>query len=156
PLIATVVVATLHWLVGVAQRRLTPRFISKPQPEDGAPPSLRRLLLDWTGNAMRTLIWLLYLAFLIDVLPQTRRQFGDVSGSLREMGEKVVFWLSKQGINLVIVIVVTVFLMRFASALIKTIFHLFERGEMNREELAARRRLQTLSTTFRGIAQTVI
>ena len=50
----------------------------------------------------------------------------------------------------------TVFLMRFASAMIKTVFNLFERSAVNREELAARRRLQTLSATFRGIAQMVI
>jgi small-conductance mechanosensitive channel len=46
--------------------------------------------------------------------------------------------------------------MRFASALIKTVFHLFERGAVNRHAPASRRRLQTLSATFRGVAQTVI
>jgi moderate conductance mechanosensitive channel len=51
---------------------------------------------------------------------------------------------------------VTIFLMRFASALIKNVFYLFERGAVNREEAAARRRLQTLSATLRGITQTVI
>jgi len=79
-----------------------------------------------------------------------------VSESLGRVGERVVSKLSDQGVNLIIVIVATVFLMRFASALIKTVFNLFERGAVNREELAARRRLQTLSTTFRGIVQTVI
>ena len=70
-----------------------------------------------------------------------------------------VTWLSNPNISLVkpiIVIVVTVFMMRFASALIKTVFHLFERGAVNRHAPASRRRLQTLSATFRGVAQTVI
>jgi moderate conductance mechanosensitive channel len=40
--------------------------------------------------------------------------------------------------------------------LIKTVFQLFERGAVNRHAPASRRRLQTLSATFRGIAQTVI
>jgi small conductance mechanosensitive channel len=154
-LIATLVCAALHWLIGLAQRRLALRFVHKTQPDDGAPPSLRRLLLDWAGNGLRTLVWILYFAFLITVLPQTRERFGGMSDILRRAREE----LSKPNIslvNLVIVIVVTIFVMRFASALIKNIFHLFERSAVNRDSPASRRRLQTLSTTFRGIAQTVI
>jgi len=158
-LIATLVGGALHWLVGLAQRRLAPRFAPKPQPDDGAPPSVRRLLFDWVGNALRTLVWLLYFAFLISVLPQTRTRFGGVSEILRQASDKFAERLKTANIslvNLVIVIVGTIFLMRFASALIKTVFHLFERGAVNRHEPASRRRLQTLSTTFRGIAQTII
>jgi moderate conductance mechanosensitive channel len=153
---AALVCVALHWLVGLAQRRLIRRFATSPQPNDGAPPSLRRLLFDWGGNALRTLVWVLYSVFLINLLPQTRAQFGGVGGRLREVGGRVVNGLTNQGVNLVIVIVVTVFLMRFASALIKTVFHLFERGAAHRDALAASRRLQTLSATFRGIAQMVI
>ncbi|HKQ75851.1 MAG TPA: mechanosensitive ion channel family protein [Blastocatellia bacterium] len=152
---ATLVGVTLHWLMGLAQRRLTLRFATEPQPADGA-PSLRRLLLDWSGKALRTLVWILYAAFLINLLPQTRAQFGGVGGSLRQVGVNVVNGLAKQGVSLVFVIVGTIFLMRFASALIKTVFHLFERGAVNREALAASRRLKTLSTIIRGISQTVI
>ena len=158
-LIATLVCAALHWLVGLAQRRLANKFASAPQPDDGAPPSLRRLLLDWSGNALRTLVWALYSVFLIGVLPQTRTRFGDMSEILQRARDSVVKWLSNSNINLVnlvIVIVGTVFLMRFASALIKTVFHLFERGAVNKQAPASRRRFQTLSATFRGIAQTVI
>src|SRR6185369_5018239 len=64
--------------------------------------------------------------------------------------------LLNPGVGLVIVTVVTIFVMRFASALIKAIFQIFERGAAHREDLATRRRLQTLSATFRGITQTVI
>jgi moderate conductance mechanosensitive channel len=158
-LIATLVGAALHWLVGLAQRRLARKFVSAPQPDDGAPPSLRRLLLDWSGNGLRTLVWVLYSAFLISVLPQTRAQFGGVGTIFRDARDGLVKRLSDSNIslvNLIIVIVGTVFLMRFASALIKSVFHLFERGAVNRHEPASRRRLQTLSATFRGVAQTVI
>jgi len=153
---ATLMCAALHWLTGLAQRRLGRRFAAAPKPDDGAPPSLKRLLLDWSGNALRTLVWLLYFSFLIYVLPQTRERVGGVSEGLQKAGGDVVKWLSDHGVNLVIVIVVTVFLMRFTSALIKNVFNLFERGAVNREMLVSRRRLQTLSTTFRGLAQTVI
>jgi small conductance mechanosensitive channel len=157
-LIATLVCAALHWLVGLAQRRLARKFAQKPQP-DGAPPSLKRLLFDWAGKALRTLVWLLYFAFLINVLPQTRTRFGSVSEILRRGRDDFVRWLSNPDISLVkiiFVIVATIFLMRFASALIKNVFYLFERGAINRRGPAAHRRLQTLSATLRGIAQTVI
>ena len=159
-LIATLVCAALHWLVGLAQRRLAHKFVSAPKPDDGSPPSLRRLLLDWSGNGLRTLVWVFYSAFLISMLPQTRERFGGGVGEIL-LGalSKVVKPLSDPNISLVsliIVIVGTVFVMRFASALIKTVFQLFERGAVNRHEPASRRRLQTLSATFRGIAQTVI
>ncbi|MGE0129073.1 MAG: mechanosensitive ion channel family protein [Blastocatellales bacterium] len=145
----------MHWLIGMAQRRAVRRF-APSLPDADAPPSLKRLLLDWAGNALRTLVWVLYFAFLINVLPHTRTQFEGAGKSLLRVRENFVAWLLDKGVNLIIVIVVTIFLMRFASALIKTVFHLFERGAVNREELAARRRLQTLSATFRGIAQTII
>jgi moderate conductance mechanosensitive channel len=157
--IATLVCAALHWLVGLAQRRLAHKFAKEPLPDDGAPPSLRRLLLDWSGNALRTLVWVFYAAFLISVLPQTRERFGGVGDILQRARDSFVTWLSNPSVSLVkpvIVIVGTVFLMRFASALIKTVFQLFERGAVNRHAPASRRRLQTLSATFRGVAQTVI
>jgi small conductance mechanosensitive channel len=156
--IATLVGAALHWLVGVAQRRFANKIASAPQPDDGAPPSLKRLLFDWAGNALRALVWILYFEFLVNVLPQTQAQLGGVSGILHSAHESLK-WLSDPKIGLVklvLVIVGTIFFMRFASALIKSIFQLFERGAVNRHEPASRRRLQTLSTTFRGIAQTII
>jgi moderate conductance mechanosensitive channel len=158
-LIATLVCAALHWLVGLAQRRLVNRLATAPQPDDGAPPSLRRLMLDWAGNGLRTLVWVLYIAFLINVLPQDPTQFGGAGDILRQARDGFFKRLSDPNISLikpVIVIVGTIFLMRFASALIKTVFHLFERSAVNRHEPAPRRRLQTLSATIRGIAQTVI
>lgn len=155
-LMVTTVCASLHWAVGLAQRHIARRLALEPQPDDDSAPSLKRLLLDWAGNALRTLIWVIYFAFMINLAPGTRTQFDSVGGRLADMRDEFVKWLSEQGVNLVIVVVVTIFLMRFASALIRAIFHLFERGAVNREELAARRRLQTLSATFRGIAQTII
>src|SRR5262249_17520359 len=50
----------------------------------------------------------------------------------------------------------TIFMMRFASALVNTAFSLLERGAAHREGTAARRRIQTLSAIFRGVTQAVI
>jgi small-conductance mechanosensitive channel len=153
--IATLVAACLHWLLGLAQRRLAPRFAPKLQPDDGEPPSLRRLLFEWTSKGLRTLVWLLYAAFLLVVLPQSRPQLAglsDIWQPVRDAFTKANISL----VSLIIVIVGTIFLMRFASALIKSGFELFERSAANRHVATSRRRLQTLSTTFRGIVQTII
>ncbi len=146
----------LHWLIGVAQRRAVDRFALPETPETDAPPSLRRLLFDWGGKSLRILLWVIYLAVLIIVLPTTRMKFEIAGASLQGKRDNLLNWLLDHGINLIIVAVITVFLMRFASALIKTGFHLFELGARSGEESATRRRLQTLSTIFRGIVQSVI
>lgn len=155
-LIVAAVCAALHWMVGLAQRRLARRFGLDAEPDGGASFSFRRLLLNWAGNALRTLIWVLYFAFLINILPGTRTQFVDLGESLSNVRKDFLAKLLDPGIGLVIVAVVTIFLMRFASALIKAIFQLFERSATHRDDLATHRRLQTLSATFRGIAQTII
>jgi small-conductance mechanosensitive channel len=89
-------------------------------------------------------------------LPQTSAEFKSLGSKLRELQVKVVEWLLTNGIKAVIAVVVTIFLMRFASALIKTVFRLFERRVDAPDEIAARRRLQTLSAIFRGAAQAII
>ncbi len=154
--VAAVVCAVFHWLIGVAQRRVARRFVSDAEPDADTPPSLRRLFFDWAGNALRTLVWVLYFAFLINVAPQTRAQFETAGARLLRVRENLLSWLLDRGINLVIIVVVTIFLMRFASALIKTGFHLFERGVVSRDEETSRRRLHTLSVIFRGASQAVI
>ena len=98
------------------------------------------------------MVWLLYAAFLIGVLPQTRPRFEGLSG----VWGQVRAGFARADISLVIVIVGTISLMRFAAAMIKLGFDLFERSGVNKQEAAARRRLQTLSATFRGIVQSII
>ncbi|MFN0088034.1 MAG: mechanosensitive ion channel family protein [Blastocatellia bacterium] len=150
------VCALLHGLIGVAQRRMAGRFSLPSETGANEMPSLRRLLFAWTGNALRTAVWFGGFALLIDILPQTRTQFEGLGARLMRVRDDWLSWLIDRGLSLLIIVIVTVFLMRFASAFIRTIFALFERGTILREEVAARRRLQTLSDIFRGVAQTVI
>jgi moderate conductance mechanosensitive channel len=139
------------------QRRVVRRFAPPDQPAaDSATPSLRRLLVEWAGYALRTGAWFLYFALLVNVLPHTKSEFVSLSQRLLLVRDTLLVWLFERGVNLVIVLVVTIFLMRFAAALIRTVFALIERGASDVGEEAARRRLQTLSTIFRGAAQAVI
>ncbi|NOT63752.1 MAG: mechanosensitive ion channel [Acidobacteria bacterium] len=139
----------LHWLIGLGQRR----WVRRVQPQE---TSLRRLLIDWISNALRTLVWTSYLLFVINLIPRVRDNFKDIEFRLQAWRAGWYDWVLNQGVTLLVTIVVTIFLMRFASALIRTIFALFEYRAVSRGETTAKRRSQTLSNIFRGIAQSVI
>ncbi|MBI1762948.1 MAG: mechanosensitive ion channel family protein [Acidobacteria bacterium] len=144
-----------HWLIGVARRRLQRRFaLLETQPDE--PNSLRDFLLEWGGNALRTTVWVLYALFIIFLLPQTRSRIETLSERLELIRAHAGTWLFDTGVNLAIDVVATIFLARFATALIRTGFKLFERRAIERGETTANRRAQTLSAIFRGVAQTVI
>ena len=140
----------LHWLIGLAQRRWV-RWLEVPDRT-----SLRRLLIDWISNALRTVGWTSYLLFVIKLIPQVRDNFKDIELRLRAWREGWHDWALNQGVTLLVTLVVTVFLMRFASAVLRTVFELFEYRAVSRGETTAKRRSQTLSNIFRGIAQSVI
>lgn len=148
----------LHWLIGAAERWLLRQAEEEAAAiaADHNRPSLRKLFFDWTAHALRTLIWLVYFIFVIHVLPQTRAELGGVSQRLVRLREQTLGWLLSQGINIIIVIVATIFLLRFATALIRNIAALYERGVVNRAGMAAARRVQTLAAIFRGSVQTII
>lgn len=156
--LAGLVAWTLHWLIGVVQRRLV-RRIKPVEPSEGTEethPSLARLFIDWTGNGLRTVIWVLFALFVIQLLPQTRTRIETFSASLERLSNQAGTWLVTTGVNVVIDLVATIFLARFAAALIRTGFDLFEKRAIGRGEPTARRRSQTLSAIFRGVAQTLI
>jgi small-conductance mechanosensitive channel len=147
---------TLHFLIGVAKRSMVRRFVPAAQENGDAAPTVKKLIFDWASYGLRTLIWFLYFILLLNLLPEASKDFKDFGSTLAQMQTDVVKWLSEQGIKAVISVVVTIFLMRFASALISTVFNLFERRAEAPDRIAARRRLQTLSAIFRGAIQTII
>lgn len=153
--LAGALTGALHWLIGLMQHRLGLRFV----PQETSPDersSLRGLLIDWSGNATRTTVWVLYALFLVYLLPQTRPRIQTVSERLEQMREHAGAWLLNTGINVAIDLVATIFLARFATALIRTGFNLFENRAIGRGETTAKRRAQTLSAIFRGVAQGII
>jgi moderate conductance mechanosensitive channel len=148
--------ATLHILIGIAQRGAASRFAPSLQDNSEGPLSLKKLLFDWGANALRTLIWSLYFVFAVNLLPQTRAQFQDIHNRLWTWLVTAIGRLRDDGISVVIIIVVTVFMMRFVTALIKTVFRLYERSVVGLDRTAAIRRLQTLTAILRGAIQTII
>lgn len=153
--IAVTLACVMHWLIGVAQRRLVRRF-ARQQTSPSNTPTLQGLLIDWCGNAARTIVWVLLALFTIRLLPKTRARFETVSERLEQMREGAGDWLLDTGINLAIDVVAAIFLARFAAALIRTGFELFEKRAISRGETTAKRRSQTLSAIFRGVAQGII
>lgn len=152
--IGAAIAVGLHLLAVLLQRRAIRRAFGESVVPD--PTSLRRLIIEWTGYAFKTLVWFLYFSFVAYLLPQTRERFETSGKRLERLQEHLTELLIDRGINILVTVVVTVFLMRFASALIKTVFALLERGASARSETATHRRLMTLSAIFRGAVQTVI
>ncbi len=148
--------AVLHWGIGLAQRRIANRFAPAADEVSDAPPSLRKLLIAWAGYALRTLVWFLFFAIAVKLIPPTRTGVESVGAQLGHIRTVLFSWLLEGGIDIIIIVVITSFLMRFSSAVIKTVFALFERRAFASDSLAARRRYQTLSAILRGTAQTVI
>lgn len=163
-LLGGVICALLHFLIGVAQHRLV-RLYSPPATEttggaevhaqDGG-PSIRGLILEWLGNGLRTLLWLCFVALVMTLLPHTRTQVESVSGRLRRQALHLLDWVLERGLNIIIIAAITIFVMRFAAALIRTIFILMKRTAAARDEAATQRRLQTLSAIFSGVSQSAI
>jgi small-conductance mechanosensitive channel len=164
-----VVALALHWLVG----RLRERALSKLRAETPATEaaaetpggatawslqthSLRYVLIDWGAKGLRTLVWLLYALFLLALLPHARDRFESVRGLLVERVLHFDRWLLDHGLAAAVVIVVAVFLMRFAAALIGAAFNVYEARMAAGGSEQLRRRAETLSTILRGTAQTVI
>jgi moderate conductance mechanosensitive channel len=155
-LIGAGVCIALHLLIGTAKRSLVRRFVPAAQQNGDAAQSVKNLIFDWASYALRTLIWFLYFILLLNLLPEALKDFKDFRSTFAQVQAAVVKWLSDKGIKAVIAVVVTIFLMRFASALIRTVFNLFERRADAPDKIAARRRLQTLSAIFSGTVQTII
>jgi moderate conductance mechanosensitive channel len=145
----------VNFLIGLAMRNLGRRFIPAAEDNGAAAPSVKKLIFDWASYALRTIVWVLYLGLVLNLLLHVA-DVKDFWKTLAVIQTAVVRWLSDQGIKALIAIVVTIFLLRFASALIKTIFNMIERRTHGPDEVAARRRLKTLSAIFRGTVQTVI
>ena len=152
--IAGGIAALLYWLIGRLQRRATGRW-GAPRAADES-PALRSLLLAWAGNGLRTLVWVLFFVFLVNLLPQTRTQFLSFRERVADRRERAVGWLLSYGIGAIVALVATVFFMRFATALVRTAFDLYERRAAARGAAAARRRSQTLAAIFVRLAQIVI
>jgi small-conductance mechanosensitive channel len=149
----------LHWLIGRLQARLMRHYAPPsvlPSTNTPAPPSIRALLLDWLGNGLRTIVWFLYVRLLLTLVPKTRYQMETVGVRLRRLSDNSIDWLLHPGVKLLLTIIVTIFVMRFAAALIRTIFALMARGAVARDAEATQRRLQTLSAIFSGVAQSTI
>lgn len=146
----------LHWLLGVAQNRISQRYVPDTPTGIDVYPSVKKVIIDWTGNGLRTAVWFFFAYFAAGFLPQTRSKFESAGTRLAHRREQLFDWIIDSGLSVIIVIVVTIFLMRFASALSRTIFTLVERGTTRDDDTQARRRLQTLSNILSGVIQLVI
>lgn len=153
PLAALVVAWALHLAAGRFRRRALQRLeLETEKVGTGQPPTVRRLVIDWSAKALRTGVWLALLIFILNLLRESGPDRDKLLSVLREANE----FLVRTGIPAILIIVVTIFLMRFTAALIRTGFELFEQRITGQNAALVRRRTRTLSSISRGVVQAVI
>jgi small-conductance mechanosensitive channel len=148
----------LDWIIRRLERRLSRRLASATVETavTDTGPFWQRLLLNWGAKGLRTLLWVLFSLFLLDLLPQIRNRFATLGEWLRLTRDHAADWLLVRGVGAVVVLVGTIFVMRFTAALIRTGFELFDQRAAGANSERVRRRSQTLSAILRGAAQIVI
>ena len=151
----------LLWLIRRTQRKLVERYVPLQPDDSHAPLSFKNLLIAWAANGLRLIAWSSYLVFAIKLIPQQTQQ-GDnskksIRGLLEEQRDNLLAGLKDGGgIDIIIILIVTIFIMSFSSAAIKTAFELFERRAIAQNATATLRRYQTLSAILRGTVQSII
>jgi small conductance mechanosensitive channel len=147
--------AAFHWMISRWQARWLSRLTVSDESDLQAPP-VRKLLIDWSARALRLLVWLLFLVLVLQLLPRAEEQLLSVPEKLLAKLQQADSFLINNGIPALIAGITTIFLMRFAAALIRAGFDTFERRVATSASDAARRRSRTLSAISRAAAQAVI
>ncbi len=146
----------LHWMIGRLEAKLEAQATAAMTAEKPLNLSLRKLYLEWAARALRTFLWLAFIVFSLQLVPTLRQDILQAQQNFEGLLTRTADWLLGNALSAVIVLVVTVFVMRFVAALIKTAFSLFETRVASTQNEYLQRRSQTLSVIIQGIAQVVI
>jgi moderate conductance mechanosensitive channel len=148
-LAGAIIALILHWFIGNSRRRFVKKNIEPSK-------YFRPLFIEWAAKGLQTLLWIIYLVFLLKLLPTVRNNFDEARTVVENRLQESLDFLLNNALGAIIILVITVFLMRFVSALIKSAMQLYdERLALSINE-ATRRRASTLSVIFSGLAQTTI
>ncbi|MBX3278449.1 MAG: mechanosensitive ion channel [Acidobacteria bacterium] len=152
------VALAFHLLVGRLRSRIERRLTAGRSTDIGedTAPTLDPLLAEWLARGLRMAIWLIFFVYTVQLLPETRTQFDSATDRLLHAHGQLLEWLLGHGITAIIIAAVTIFLVRFVGALVKTGFELVERRSAQRGDTSSQRRLQTLSAIMRRAAQSVV
>lgn len=160
--LALAVAWSLHWLIGKMSarmlQRLTLNMTEAGTLEAGADDatSLRHLLVEWTARALRTCIWLLFVVFLTRLWPEEEDRLRTFQEQILTRLQNIGAALVENGSAVILIVVGTIFLMRFAAAAIKTAFTLFEQHAVSERAEGIKRRAKTLSLISSGTVQVAI
>lgn len=152
--------SVLHWVIGRLQNRLAQRIEARVDTdattEKPLSISLQNLYLEWGARATRTLLWLVFGVFSLQLVPTLQQDILTAQQNFESLITRTANWLLSSALSALIILVFTILVMRFAAAVIKTAFSLFETKVANTQNEYLKRRSQTLSVIIQGIAQAVI
>ena len=155
-----VLCSVLHWMIGRLHHRRAKQIeehietdVTTDKPLNF---SLQKLYLEWGARALRTLLWLVFGVFSLQLVPPLQQDILLAQQNFESLIARTSNWFLGSAVSALIVLVFTILVMRFAAALIKTAFSLFETKVANTQNEYLQRRSQTLSVIMQGIAQAVI
>lgn len=154
--VALLICWALHWLIGQVCRNAMRRIDDGSAAETASQSSLHKLYAEWIAKGLRTVLWILFFAFVLNLIPTLQDDLRAAQANLHQLLVRSVAWLLGDGLSAAIVLVVTIFLMRFVAALIQTAFVLYEQRLASHLDEHDQRRAQTLSAIFRGVAQSLL
>lgn len=157
--VALLVAIILNFVIVRLGKRASERLKLRQATEGESTSSswtIRHLVVEWLTKGLRTTIWSLFFLFVLAVMPHTQESFEGVGSKLQKRLSAVDNWLVERGVAAALVIIVTIFLMRFAGAFVRTSFEVYESRQTAAGNLGLVRRSRTLSAILRGIAQTAI
>ncbi len=150
----------LHWLAGQLQKRLAKKLEARAAAESTTEKplnvSLQNLYLEWGARTLRTLLWMAFIVFSLQLAPTVQEDILQAQQTFDALLTRTADWLLGSALTALIVLVVTVLVMRFVAALIKTAFSFFENKVAETQNEYLQRRSHTLSIILQGIAQVVI
>jgi small-conductance mechanosensitive channel len=148
-LAGAIVAIILHWFIGNLRRRYSKKDAAHSK-------YFRPLFIEWAAKGLQTLLWVTYLVFLLKLLPTVRNNFSEARIAIENRLQESLDFLLNNALGAIIILVITVFLMRFVSAFIKSAMELYDERLALKINEATRRRASTLSVIFSGLAQTTI
>ena len=148
-LAGAVIAIILHWVIRNIRDRLVKNNSEQPK-------YFRPLFIEWAAKGLQTLLWIIYLVFLLKLLPTIRNNFDEARKTFESRLQESLDFLLNNALGAIIILAITIFLMRFVSAFINSAMELYDQRLALTIKEATRRRASTLSVIFSGLAQSTI
>lgn len=145
-------VSALVLLAHLGLRRVSRRLRDRTREEPGEGLGLKPVVLQWAISVVQFFAWVGLGVFLLWLVPATRPLTFDAAADALRLLRGGLGWLRDDGWVLLLILVITGFVARFAGAVVRQVLHVFGMRHGGRVELRA----ETLEGTASGGVQILV